>query len=341
MVVDAGEFVDYVPAKYSRVAARPDSATRPTEVYARYIRHFLPKQSGGKLDYGMVSHYHMDHFGRVEDWMRADDTRGYVFTGITALAARIPIRTLIDRSWPDYSGQDSKAMGRIDFYKAFVEYACAHEGMKAMRFEPGRDDQIVLCHDQERYRSFRLTAYAASGKVWDGERIIDPYKGKPFRENGGSCCFLLSYGRFDYYSGGDAGGNTKVALPVARAIGRRIEAMKADHHLSINTMKDETMDILRPEVIVTQSFFQRDGQPHLPTVERLLKRSPAPLLFFTNISPSTAAVHPDIYGKTAGMNGHIVIRVMPGGKKYYVFMLDDGDFSYRVKSIHGPFRSKR
>lgn len=36
----------------------------------------------------------------------------------------------------------------------------------------------------------------------------------------------------------------------------------------------------------------------------------------------------------------IVIRVANGGGEFYVYMLDDTDFEYKVKSIHGPYNSK-
>ena len=38
--------------------------------------------------------------------------------------------------------------------------------------------------------------------------------------------------------------------------------------------------------------------------------------------------------------GQIVIRVANGGGEFYVSMLDDTDFEYKVKSIHGPYNSK-
>ena len=38
--------------------------------------------------------------------------------------------------------------------------------------------------------------------------------------------------------------------------------------------------------------------------------------------------------------GHIVIRVAPGGDSYRVAVLDDRDTKYRVKAVFGPFPSK-
>ncbi len=38
--------------------------------------------------------------------------------------------------------------------------------------------------------------------------------------------------------------------------------------------------------------------------------------------------------------GHIVIRVLPGGKEFYVYSLDDRSGRYEVTSINGPYKSK-
>ena len=47
-----------------------------------------------------------------------------------------------------------------------------------------------------------------------------------------------------------------------------------------------------------------------------------------------AGIDPATFSATSG---HIVLRVLPGGGSYYVYVLDDSDFNYRVKDIYGPF----
>jgi hypothetical protein len=42
----------------------------------------------------------------------------------------------------------------------------------------------------------------------------------------------------------------------------------------------------------------------------------------------------------AADQGHIVMRVAPGGMSYRVFVLDDSDETMRIKSIHGPYTSQ-
>ena len=41
------------------------------------------------------------------------------------------------------------------------------------------------------------------------------------------------------------------------------------------------------------------------------------------------------------LQDHIVIRVLPGGEKYYIIILDDGLESMKVKNIFGPYISKK
>ena len=63
LTVDAGEFSSE-PKKYRSMPQKPDSLTRPTRTYARYMRHFMPYKDS--LDYFLLTHFHMDHLGQLE-----------------------------------------------------------------------------------------------------------------------------------------------------------------------------------------------------------------------------------------------------------------------------------
>ena len=189
---------------------------------------------------------------------------------------------------------------------------------------------------------FRITGICSNGCVWDGEKVVNHYGDGTLRENGASCGILLSYGDFDYFTAGDAGGNTRVEYPCARSIGRPVEAMKSHHHLSPHTMQDDMLAVLQPDVIVTQSFYIRDIQPDQGIIRRISesKIPGAKRMYFTNIDRSLTDADPQLYARSAGIGGHIVIRVSPGGKEYCVYMLDDSDTTYTVKQADGPFRCK-
>jgi hypothetical protein len=37
--------------------------------------------------------------------------------------------------------------------------------------------------------------------------------------------------------------------------------------------------------------------------------------------------------------GHIVIRVAPGGNSYMIYILDDSEENFKVTGVHGPYSS--
>ena len=55
---------------------------------------------------------------------------------------------------------------------------------------------------------------------------------------------------------------------------------------------------------------------------------------------STYADDPETLARVKAARGHVVLRVLPGGDSFYVYMLDDTDMEYKVKGIYGPYYSK-
>lgn len=315
MVADAGDTGDVSPKKYSKVAPKPDGTTCPAKVYADYMRHFLPAVSRDSIDCFILTHYHSDHMN-----------------GVTSLYSMLPFRRILDRSYPDYSDAVRTGGTALDysFYSDFVSEKVAHEGLKAERFDVGSDSQLGLVHKPD--RKFRITNYAAGGYAWDGRKSVDCHA---TRENAMSCAFLVQYGPFEYWTSGD--NNWKELIEcTSKAIGHRIEAMKCLHHMSNPEQVKIENDILHPQVIITQSFFVRKIQPHQKVIEDI---GDGQDLFFTNIDGSLVTSFPDIYSKCKAIGGHFVIRVCKGGKKFYVYQLDDTSSDYTVKAVYGPYNS--
>ena len=275
----------------------------------------------------------MDHIGRMEKDYAVSDS-GYVLTGMMALYDEIPYRTLVDRSWPEY--EDKKEQKN---WECFARSMSERDGMKVEKFDLGSDSQFVLVNHPEKYPDFRIRNYHVNGLVWNNGQIKDCWKGKPVKENGASAGFLLSYGKFDWFTGGDAGDNGKVEKPTARAIGRQIEAMKGHHHMSWHTMSAEMLEIFRPQVVVNQSFYAH--QPWPETMKNVLSvgvpEGQTRDVFLTNLHDSTYVDHQETLAKIKDFRGHVVIRVLPGGSCYYVYMLDDNDLKFNVKTVYGPY----
>ena len=339
MLIDAGEFSKNTNV-HPLVPQKPDSLTRPSETFIRYIKHFLPKQAKGGLDYALLTHFHMDHMGRIEPEYATHPEGGYAVTGLSAVCEAIPYRKMIDRIWPEYDSVRTEVAGKegIANWRKFMEYGASRKLFLPERFDIGSTSQIVLTHHPERYPSFRIQNLAANGFYWNGKEPVDAFDGKPRRENASSCVLLLQYGDFDWYTGGDCA-DRQIEIPVARAVGRKIEAMKSNHHLSWRTMDTLTLAVLQPRVIVSQSFYSH--QPDVPVLETNIYSDKAytgdKSLYFTNIHPYTLEVMPSLAEKAASLSGHVVLRVAPGGKSFEIFVLDDTDDSYRVLRHDGPF----
>ncbi len=119
-----------------------------------------------------------------------------------------------------------------------------------------------------------------------------------------------------------------------------VDVMKADHHGSWDANGISMLANLRPRVIVVDS--RADGHPAVDTYERMTSRKLWPGdrdIFVTNVSPATSQT---TYGieKAMSTQGHIVIRVAPGGVSYRIFVLEDDDEEMRVKAVFGTYESR-
>ena len=365
MCCDAGEIPKFGNEKagdHPRVDQKPNANTRPYVTYANYFTHFLP--DGVKyLDYMVMSHFHADHFGTPSDENYTQVTRmGYTWgqSGIMALYDMVPFDKMIDRA---YSPNDTKydfvpKTGKeyssgYDHYANFIYWARSAKGLKVERAKLGSTSQIKLLNNPAAYPDFVVEVNAVNGYV-KGQTHPSDDAVKLIAENGTSISFLISYGDFDYLASGDGGTNTVIGMPLANAINKKIEAMKSHHHFAWDTMSEAMMQIYQPKVVVSQSFY--DHQPDMghdwkcygssyelktsyefQNAWKAYGTDQDKNWYFTNVHPTVASKYPLEVAKMKGMNGHIVIRVKEGGDEFYVYVLDDTDFEYKVIQIDGPF----
>lgn len=348
LLVDAGEVV----TQSTSVPQRPNEQTRPYLVDAKYIRHFLP-QGKTAIDWCAPSHFHIDHIG---SGVAATETspEGYRLSGLMALYREVPFAKVLDMGYPSYDQDDTipDMDGELwSDWATFVRWAVAGKGMTADRFRVG-EEQIVLLTDKSKYADFRIFNFIANGYVWNldsatGQGAVvnaNAAKGNP-----ASCGFHLSYGKFDYVACGDltSGPQNRMAYYCRDFIAPGgLDVFKAHHHLSSNAWGSQMQNTeLSPRVVVSQNFYKT--QPDIALLSSVVKGtfSTHPYtwtkdIFLSNVDAETSAGNAALFGEVAGYNGHIVVRVAPGGAKYNVYRLDDTDFEYKVTSIHGPYDSK-
>jgi len=337
--------------------AKPNASRPPAEWVARFIQQVMPKGIG-KIDYAVLSHFHGDHMGVITKDSPESKSGAYKLSGITAIPEFIPIAKIVDRGWPTYDYPTPLENPTMVNYRKFLDWQIANKGLQVERFKAGRNDEFVLLHDPKRFPTFEIRNLAVNGIVWtgtnsDSRNTIPPIgtlarKDIPL-ENNLSIVFRVTYGKFDYYTGGDLSNKPgevefqpapwKDIESVVGKVCGPVDVMKANHHGSWDANSISLLSDLRPRVIVVDS--RADGHPAQNTYERMASKRIWPGerdIFITNLSPATFAT--TYRSKDAkSTQGHVVIRVAPGGASYRVFVLDDSDEQLRVKAVFGPYAS--
>lgn len=289
---------------------------------------------------------------------------GFVRNGLAEVGMGVPINKVLDRGdWSSRPSEDYYSSGgkkRYAAYVNFLDYSARTYGTVRETLQVGHTDQIVLTHQPSDYGSFSIRTIASGGDIWTGSGTGVNTSYVPsaaecdahheewgVNENIFSNVIHLAYGKFDWFSGGDiqfTGKSTypwmDIELPISQVM-KKVEVMKASHHSTKNTNSTELLGVLKPDVYIAGVW--RDVQPNAATLKRVLAASPSVKIFTTNLAESNvttlkeAGVNPANFYTTGG---HVVVRVLPGGGSYYVYVLDDTDQEYKVKAIFGPYTAK-
>ncbi|MBQ9137910.1 MAG: MBL fold metallo-hydrolase [Alistipes sp.] len=332
LLVDAGEITQ---EKDYPIAQKPSNSVRPYITYAQYIKHFMPK-GRQSIDYCAPSHLHIDHIGAA-DAVTETSPAGYRKAGLLALYDEVPYNHILDRLYPTYAEDEvtPPLSGQLsEDWAKFVTWGVKEKRFTAERFTPGKE-QIVLRYNSEQYSNFSLLNICANGfvvcKNSDGSVGITGKKPST-GGNPASCGFHIRYGKFDYIACGDLTSSPQnlVAFYFRDFIGcGNLDAFKCHHHLASNSWGSQMQNCnFDPRVVLGHCFAST--KPHAEKLAAIL-----PIIedfFATNIHPDIEAENRELISKISGYNGHIVLRVAPGGENFTVYMLDDSNFIHTVKS---------
>jgi beta-lactamase superfamily II metal-dependent hydrolase len=343
LLVDAGE----IAGNEISTAQRPNAETRPYITYARYIKHFLP--NGKKaIDYCAPSHFHTDHIGSSNTATETSPV-GYRKSGLLALYDEIRYNHILDRSYPHYTEDEEtpEMLGQLSAdWATFVTWGVKNRKFTAARFLVGQE-QIKMIHNPKKHRGFSIFNICANGYAWGrdsaGEERVLGTRAKT-GGNPASCGFHIKYGAFDYIACGDLVSSTqnRIAYYFRDFIGKgHLDAFKSHHHLAPNSWGSKMVACeFNPRIVLNHCFAL--NKPSIEKLAHVLTWSEG--FYATNLHPDFISI-PEVKAqklvdKITAYNGHIVLRVAPGGEYFYVYMLDDSDFEYKVKFIAGPYKSK-
>lgn len=340
---------------------RPDTSQRPGQTIVDYIRRVHPEGERGALDYAALTHFHGDHMGTLMPDAPASKSGAYKLTGITDVGDAVQIRTLLDRDWPDYKFPAPSGGAMMLNYRAFLKWQTEHRGLQVARFEPGRADQIVLRKAPRDFPSFEVRNIAANARVWTGTGTAARSRypdGVLPNENNCSLAFRLTYGAFTYFNGGDMAGHltptaaawTDMESAVAWVTGP-VDVHDLNHHGTPDGANVFFLSVLQPRIHILSTYASSQPGPDL--LRRLLSEKiyPGPRkVFMTNTHWPGRREHMvklygeketawliEQFGKIAGTQGHVLVRVEPGGARYRVIVIDDTKVDGAVLSVHGPY----
>ncbi len=213
---------------------------------ARRIKAALDRHGLTEIDHLIITHYHTDHYG-----------------GVPQLAAIVPIGKFYDH------GQMSALPEDRNFAQMYGAYrAAAKDTTTALK--PG--DTITL--KQGNGPKISLTIVAAGGEVTGGAgTAANPAcaaatpQPADTTDNRRSVAFILRYGAFDFFVGGDLTGDVeeKLACPVDRV--GPVDLFQVTHHGQANSNNPVLLATLKPTVAVMNNGPRKGGAAE--TVQRL------------------------------------------------------------------------
>jgi beta-lactamase superfamily II metal-dependent hydrolase len=347
MLIDAGA---NNPNNERHVKPRPNDLMRPGQWISKYIQTFLPDDKNNTVDYCLLTHFHKDHIGGV---LKEESSKGYFLTGITDVAEDIHFSKIVDRDFPNYTFQRPAPSEKFFYnYINFIKYQEKMNPDIMSKFDVGNDKQFSLKYSPLKYSNFIIQNVYANGLLWDGENnhgIInlfpDNNEDRP-GENALSCVIVLKYGDFKYYTGGDVSGYPKpgnpqwhdIETPMSKIIGP-VDICVLNHHGYNDATNDTFIKTLSPRVFIIQASDAL--HPNHSTLYRMLSKRLYKQdrdIFATNLHPAAKIVIGTIADNMKSHQGHILVRVSPGGKEYMIYILDDSDTKYFFTKSFGPYK---
>ncbi len=349
LMVDAGAIYGATPYLSEPL---PSGQRRPGEWIGRYAKRRLEASGLTAIDTFLLTHLHGDHLGYLSPDAPLSSDGTYRLTGVSDVAAIVPIQRFVDRAWPDYT---YPAPAEADFqqnYRAFLQ-SQSKAGKKVERFHPGSKDQFALQHKPAAFPGFEIRNLIANGEVWTGngaqtkKLFPDLSTLKPAdypAENPCSCAIRLRYGKFGYYTGGDLTSDTNYGRnpwrdtesAAAEACGP-VSAAVVNHHGYFNASGDRYVRALRPQVFVIPTWDS--AHPSVNVLNALFSKAiyPGNRDVFATLVKQENRIANKKTDDLKSRAGHIVLRVEPGGDTFAVYILSNADETDTVTASFGPY----
>ncbi|RKQ42923.1 PKD domain-containing protein [Roseivirga pacifica] len=347
MLFDAGN--KYMPGDSEPdFSVHPNNSKSPGQWIASYITRVTEHYRSPSIDYAVISHFHIDHMGKINDSAPRSQVGPYRLSGITQVGDLLPIEYLIDRGYPDYNFPVDLIKYRDDIknYVDFLKYQRDNNGLIPLVFKVGANNQFPLLKTPSAYPQFHVQNVYANGEIWTGGNAetrhlnFDPPlvdKNGDWNGNALSIALTVNYGSFSYFTGGDLTGENNfpdydIESEIAQVL-NPVGAMALNHHGYKDATNNNLMRGLSPRVIVQQAH--NNAHVNGEVLGRIRAYGKADL-FVSNMS--------DFYESNASVtsnfkstSGHVLIRVSPSGDEFMVYILNDNSPEFPAIKAFGPY----
>lgn len=284
------------------------------------------------LDYLIISHYDADHLGGIVHGPSAshltsfalgpDNVPGslgdddgneksdWIGSGEVNFDATewgngddIKIRTLIDRG----ENGVAKLPSSITYkkYVVFRKYVQDYRAIESMADIEGNTISLG--------GGAKMTCLSANGLV-RGHGLVENANS----ENEMSISFLLEYGKFDYFIGGDLIGrrgtskgpeDAKLEHFAGKYLierGEQIDVLRTNHHGANNTCDSSFLNLIKAEYAIISVGLSDHGHPHPDHLQRLVD-SGVRKIYQTNFGKPDGPLSESIQSLHSIANGHILL----------------------------------
>ena len=353
---DVGDF--YRPSDLNEIPLLPSPDRIGGEWVSRYIQRVYPEKT---IDYVIFSHWHADHTGTGPidrkktpgaHYRYRKYPKGLAGNGIVSVAQDFSFKRYFDHQYPR-QGQ-FKSNDWLSFESAVKPWfeREIEKGLIVEPFKIGAKNQIAMLRDASKYEAlFSIRNLCANGVAWDGGNgvhdylaIHDKVGGKLVNENVRSLAFVMRYGKFGYFAGGDLSGKLKSEdgsiVDYEGAVGRlagRVSVCKTNHHGCSDAMSEGFVRAIQAQNYI--SCIWCPGQVAQETLSRMLSlkmHNDKPSIFIPTIYPTSRKAMFEKEGRFGGIpeatrfGVHVVVKVAPGGETYKIYLVDARNESMRV-----------